>query len=86
MTNELKQEKININGKDITLTELSFAGQLRMQAKEHFNVIDMFKEMMSEEDFKEFNFENMTRKKGHEILKIANKLNGDIKVESPNPL
>lgn len=47
----LKQEIINIEGRSITLNEISFGAMLRLQRNEKFSIEEMYKEMMSAEDF-----------------------------------
>ena len=72
----LKTEKFKLeNGKEITVKELSFAGQMRLDAaineKKHLNSEDLYKECIEPWD----EMEQVGREESKKILEIYQKLN-----------
>jgi len=80
---ELKTGTIKINDREIIITELSFAGQMKLEKLSTINSEDIYKECMSKEDFEYLN--KVTRDDGKKIVNIINKLNHWDKKKEDNP-
>jgi len=70
---ELKTETIKINDRDIVITELSFASQMKLEKLSTISSEDIYKECISKEDFEYMS--KINREDGKKIVTIVNKLN-----------
>lgn len=71
----LRKEKIKIGDREIEVTEISFAGQMRMESIEGgIKTSDMLKESVSEENFKLF--DELSKQEGKLIIGAMDRVNG----------
>jgi len=69
----LKEEKVKIGDREITVTELSFASQLRLEQLGEITSEAIYKECLNKEDF-EF-LQTINREEGKNIRDTLNRVN-----------